>query len=86
MIEIAGIQLLITSLELWDDPLWGLAKSIQGPQSPGPSRYVLLRGIQVLSKANQDASYTGIPSPYVLKKQQGVSGVLFTGYRLAKAS
>lgn len=82
MTEIAGIQLLIISLEMQDDPLWGLAKSVPGPQSSGPSRYVL----PVVSEANQDASYTRIPSTYVLKKQQGVSGVLFTEYRFAKAS
>lgn len=86
MTEVAGIHLLITSLEMWDDPLWGLAKSVPGPQSSGPSRYVLLRGIQVVSEANQDASYAGIPSTYGLKKQPGVSGVLFTGYRFTKAS
>lgn len=82
--EIAGIQLLITSLEMRDGPRWGLAKSFQGPQSSVPSRYLLLRGTLVVSEANQDNSYTGMASTCVLKKHQGSSGGFFTGYKVCK--
>lgn len=50
------------------DPLCGLAKPVQGPQLSGPSRQVLLRDAQGVSEANQDASYTGMPSTYGAKK------------------
>lgn len=68
MTEIAGAQLLLTSLEMQDEPLWDLAKSVQGPQPSGLSRYVLLRGTQVVSEANQDAAYTGFPLHICAKK------------------
>lgn len=62
------------SLEMHNDPLLGLAKSAQGPQSPASSRYQLLGGIQVVNESNQDASYTAAAPPYALRKQQGISG------------
>lgn len=75
-------------LEMQDDtppPLpQGLAKSVQGPQSLGRSRYLLLGSIQVVCEANLEMLLEQKSPPHVLKKQQGVSGVLFVGFAKAQ--
>lgn len=66
---VTRIQLLLTSPEMSDDSLWGFAESAQALQPSGPSQYVP-RGIQKVGEANQDASYTRIPSMYALKSSK----------------